>query len=203
MICDFINLIGERKPFFIKDIENFISSAYDGEFDIFFSELLKEGKIREIIPGVYYFPSSDKRFHHLMPSIEDVIKKLYLNDFSGLRTGYWLIYKHKLTTQVSFRYEIISNNSWDDILLKEKYRVKLTVSKPPVKLTENNFHLIEFLEVLKNIDLSEYNKKTTFKIIQKHFCFDKEEKEYLLFLLSNYPKQEANNIKLFFDVFFV
>ncbi|MDY0140260.1 MAG: hypothetical protein RBR50_11205, partial [Candidatus Izemoplasmatales bacterium] len=98
-----------------------------------------------------------KKFSHLKPSLKDVIDKKYLQKNQGIRTGAYLLYKYKFTSQVSSFYEILSNNVSIHTRSKHLYDGKVVVSYPPFEINIENSHVLEFLELIKYLDYSDYN----------------------------------------------
>ena len=121
-------------------------------------------------------PDSNPKFANLKPSLYDVINKKYLSNYSSFRAGSYLFYKYKFTTQVSEYYEILSNNVSKNTRSKKEYNGKVIVSYPKFRINKDNILYHEFLELIRNIKLSDNNQDNIKKlcIVYKSMKLNKE-----------------------------
>ena len=147
----------EREPIVRDEIQDVLKIKNINTLNQMVSFLVSFGILKRYENGVYYIPSSAKKFSHLKPSLKDVIDKKYLQNNQGIRTGAYLLYKYKFTSQVSSFYEILSNNVSIHTRSKHLYEGKVVVSHPPFEINIENSHVLEFLELIKYLDYSDYN----------------------------------------------
>ena len=147
----------EREPIVRDEIQDVLKIENINTLNQMISYLVSFGILKRYENGVYYVPSSTKKFSHLKPSLKDVIDKKYLQKNQGIRTGSYLLYKYKFTSQVSSFYEILSNNVSIHTRSKHLYDGKMVVSHPPFEINIENSHILEFLELIKYLDYSDYN----------------------------------------------
>lgn len=175
----------ELEPILKEEIKNVIKIDNENSFNQTLSNLVLFGILKRFENGIYYIESSNKKFASLKPSIKDVIQKKYLNNNEGIRTGAYLLYKYKFTTQVSEYYEILSNNVASGTRSKKEYNDKVIVSSPKFEINSENIQYVELLEIIKNIELSDYSFNESIKKISDllfNFKLDKD----LLVKYSNY-----------------
>ncbi|QLY39845.1 hypothetical protein HF295_02805 [Hujiaoplasma nucleasis] len=147
----------EREPIVRDEIQDVLKIKNINTLNQMVSYLVSFGILKRYENGIYYVPSSTKKFSHLKPSLKDVIDKKYLQKNQGIRTGSYLLYKYKFTSQVSSFYEILSNNVSIHTRSKHLYDGKVVVSHPPFEINIENGHVLEFLELIKYLDYSDYN----------------------------------------------
>ena len=152
-----MNAFDERKPILRDEIQDLLKIKNINTFNQMVSYLVSFGILKRYENGIYYIPSSTKKFSHLVPSLKDVIEKKYLRNNQGVRTGSYLLYKYKFTSQVSSFYDILSNNVSIHTRSKHLYDGKVVVSYPPFEISKENAHLLEFLELIKHLDDSDYS----------------------------------------------
>lgn len=146
----------ERKPIVKADLQKVLKIRNNNTLNQMISHLVSFGVIRRYENGIYYIPVSSKKFAHLKPSLGDVINKKYLDGHCGIKTGAQLLYKYKLTSQVSSYYEILTNNVSPSTRSKRLYDGKVIVSHPPFMIHKNNLYALEFLELIRNLHFSDY-----------------------------------------------
>jgi len=152
-----MNAFDERKPILRDEIQDLLKIKNINTFNQMVSYLVSFGILKRYENGIYYIPSSTKKFSHLVPSLKDVIEKKYLRNNQGVRTGSYLLYKYKFTSQVSSFYDILSNNVSIHTRSKHLYDGKVVVSYPPFEISKENAHILEFLELIKHLDDSDYS----------------------------------------------
>lgn len=160
-----INAFKEREPIVRDDIKKVLKINNMNSLNQMISNLISFGILKRYENGIYYIPSSSKKFSHLEPSLKDVLKKKYLDEFQGIRTGSYLLYKYKFTSQVTSFYEILSNRVSIHTRSKVLYEGKVRISYPPFKIHKDNIHILEIIEVLKYMDQSDYNKEKSQKLV--------------------------------------
>ncbi|HZJ89598.1 MAG TPA: hypothetical protein VFD05_02795 [Bacilli bacterium] len=185
---------GQRKPILKVELKEVLGIKNINTFDQYLSFLVKTKLIKRYENGVYYFPEENERFKDLSLTLNDVIFKLYLSDNQGIRAGAHLLYKYKLTTQVSKYYEIITNNVSKSTRAKKKYEGKVTLNGAKFTLTAGNLKYAEFIELINNIKLSDYSKHETISKISRVFIDKALKKEKLMYYASFYKGHYYNEL---------
>jgi len=152
-----MNSFHEREPIMKDEIQGVLKINNINTLNQMVSYLVSFGILKRFENGIYYIPSSSKKFLHLEPSLKDVIDKKYIQNNQGIRTGSYLLYKYKFTSQVSSFYEILSNKVSIHTRSKHLYDGKVIVSYPPFEVNEDNIHILELLELIKYMEYSDYN----------------------------------------------
>lgn len=152
-----LDAFAEREPILKEEIQDVLKIENINTLNQMVSYLVSFGILKRYENGVYYVPSSIKKFSHLKPSLKDVIDKKYLQKNQGIRTKAYLLYKYKFISQVSSFYEILSNNVSIHTRSKHLYDGKVVVSYPPFEINKDNIYILEFLELIKYLDYSDYN----------------------------------------------
>ncbi|MCD4827112.1 MAG: hypothetical protein K8Q99_04970 [Acholeplasmataceae bacterium] len=193
------NLFEEREPILRDELKNILQIENENSFNQALSNMVLFGLIKRVENGIYYIQSSNKKFKNLKPSLNDIIYKKYLKDNAGFRSGAYLLYKYKLTSQVSEYYEVLSNNVSSSTRSKKEYNGKAIISAPKFHINKENIRYMEFLEIMKQIDSSDYNFNESIEKLSNLFLEMKLDKD-LLIMYSNYYKGNRfinlrNNIK--------
>lgn len=158
---------GLGKAILKEDLKLYTDTKSENTFNQTLSNLVKFGIINRIENGIYYFPYEDEHFKSLEPTVKDIINIKYLNNYSGIRTGAFLIYKYKLTDQVSSYYEVITNNVSKNTRGKKEFDGKAIIKASKFEINSENIIYLEFLELIKNIQYSDYSlQETTKKLIE-------------------------------------
>jgi len=181
------NLFQEREPILKDELKKVIRINNENSFNQALSNMVLFGVLKRFENGIYYIQSSNKKFKDLKPSINDIIYKKYLKNNEGIRSGAYLLYKYKFTSQVSKYYEILSNNVSSSTRSKKEYNGKVIVSSPKFKINNDNIQYLEFLEIIKHIDLGDYHFNESIEKLSDLFLDLKLDKD-LLVKYSNYYK---------------
>jgi hypothetical protein len=181
------NLFQEREPILKDELKKVIRINNENSFNQALSNMVLFGVLKRFENGIYYIQSSNKKFEDLKPSINDIIYKKYQKNNNGIRSGAYLLYKYKFTSQVSEYYEILSNNVSSNTRSKKEYKGKVIVSSPKFEINKDNIQYMEFLEIIKHIDLSDYHFNESIEKLSDLFLDLKLDKD-LLVKYSNYYK---------------
>ena len=147
----------ERKPIIKNEIQKLLKISNENTLNQTLSYLVSFGILKRFENGIYYIPSSKEKFSQLEPSLNDVLQKKYLENNQGIRTGAYLLYKYKFTSQVSSFYKILSNNVSKHTRSKHLYNGNVIVSYPPFDINKHNVKVLEFLELIKHMQHSDYS----------------------------------------------
>lgn len=197
------NFFQEREPILKEELKKVIRINNENSFNQTISNMVLFGVLKRFENGIYYIQSSNKKFEDLKPSINDIIYKKYLKNNEGIRSGAYLLYKYKFTSQVSEYYEILSNNVSSNTRSKKEYNGKVIVSSPKFEINKDNIQYLECLEIIKLIDLSDYQFNESVEKLSNLF-FDLKLDKDLLVKYSNYYKGNyfinlRNNVKEVID----
>lgn len=175
----------EREPILKDELKKVLQIDNDNSFNQALSNMVLFGVLKRFENGIYYIQSSNKKFEDLKPSIHDIIYKKYLKNYHGIRSGEYLLYKYKFTSQVSEYYVILSNNVSSNTRSKKEYKGKVIVSFPKFEIKNDNIQYMEFLEIIKQIDSSDYNFNESIEKLSNLLLDMKLDKD-LLVKYSNY-----------------
>jgi len=163
------------------------------------SYMVSFGLIRRLENGMYYLSSPDPRFAHLKPSLEDIVYKKYLYQYQGIRVGAYLLYKYRLTSQVSEYYEVVSNIVSKQTRSKKEFGGKLIVSSPKFTIDETNHMYHEFLELIRNFHMSDDGHDHQIFALRKIFESLTLEKEALIRYSAYYKGNRLSSIRKVVD----
>ena len=163
MIYDYlIKTFNKGEPFFLSEIPT-KSKAY---LKLEMKRLVDKGLVSRYLKGVYYLPYKTILGTDGKVSFNDYIKKKYFfnGDIAiGYLTGVALANMYGFTTQVSAVYSIVSNVATTKerkINIKDR---RVIIYKPYVKITNENVNELEFLEMMRIIDIYAEDKTDEIK----------------------------------------
>lgn len=155
MFFDYLlNTYGTNEPIFVSDI------TYDGMTQNNIRQQIMNyaatGKLKRYDTGIYYIPKDS--IFKTAPSLSQnsVIEKKYL--YSGMeRCGYisGINFANRIgiTTQVPASCEVVTNKASKDYREATLASEKIIIRKPRVMIDESNYKSLQFLDLLKDIDL--------------------------------------------------
>lgn len=162
LLLSYINEYPLDEPIFIEDIKKYFkknindTSLYEKTIKkiyVYINRLVKKSIILQYIKGIYYKPS--KGMFGIKPlNPEKVIAKKYLideNGFKGFYTGAALLNKVGLSTQVPNEVYIITNECPNNNEYYNK-QLKVTIKKPKIPVTNENYLYLQLFEILNNAD---------------------------------------------------
>lgn len=141
------------EPIFTSDID--IPDMTEENLRYHLKKLTDEGIICRFEPGVYYFPKSGILGERMSLSTDTVALHKYIirrGKRIGYYSGYTLANRMGLSTQVPFTEEITSNFAPAPIRELTIKNRKYILRRPPVKVTEENINVLQFLDCLKDVD---------------------------------------------------
>ena len=197
------NAFQQREPILKEELKNVLQISNENSFNQAISNLVLFGFLKRLENGIYYIQSSKKKFESLKPSIHEVVFKKYLMNDEGIRSGAYVLYKYKFTSQVSEYYEILSNKVSPKTRSKKEYKGKVIVSSPKFEINGNSIKYLEFLEIIKHIDLSDYDYNENIEKLSD-MLYDLKLNKDLLVKYSNFYKGNRfvslrNNVKRVID----
>lgn len=144
----------ENEPIFLADLQ------VDGMTRTNVRQQIKKltdiGKVKRFDNGIYFLPKKTifKSGSQLAP--EKVLECKYLRDKDeryGYVSGLMFFNQMGLTTQVPMMYEVVSNKATNDYRETSLAKSRVIVRKPKVPVTEKNYKALQFLDMLKDVDV--------------------------------------------------
>ena len=144
----------ENEPFFLSDIQ--IEGMTGNNVRQQLKKLTDVGKIKRFDKGIYYLPKKSIFKSGTRPTLEKVLEYKYLqnnNKRCGYITGLLFFNQLGLTTQVPMQYEIVSNKATNNYRETTLAKSRVIIRKPKINVTEKNYVALQFLDMLKDIDV--------------------------------------------------
>ena len=144
----------ENEPIFLVDIQ--IDGMTRTNVRQQIKKLADTGKVKRFDNGIYFLPKKTifKSGSQLAP--EKVLECKYLRDKDkrcGYVSGLMFFNQMGLTTQVPMMYEVVSNKATNDYRETSLAKSRVIVRKPKVPVTEKNYKALQFLDMLKDVDV--------------------------------------------------
>lgn len=144
----------ENEPIFLADLQVDGMTRTNVRQQI--KKLTDTGKVKRFDNGIYFLPKKTifKSGSQLAP--EKVLECKYLRDKDercGYVSGLMFFNQMGLTTQVPMMYEVVSNKATNDYRETSLAKSRVIVRKPKVPVTEKNYKTLQFLDMLKDVDV--------------------------------------------------
>lgn len=144
----------ENEPIFLADLQVDGMTRTNVRQQI--KKLTDTGKVKRFDNGIYFLPKKTifKSGSQLAP--EKVLECKYLRDKDercGYVSGLMFFNQMGLTTQVPMMYEVVSNKATNDYRETALAKSRVIVRKPKVPVTEKNYKALQFLDMLKDVDV--------------------------------------------------
>ena len=144
----------ENEPIFLADLQVDGMNRTNVRQQI--KKLTDTGKVKRFDNGIYFLPKKTifKSGSQLAP--EKVLECKYLRDKDercGYVSGLMFFNQMGLTTQVPMMYEVVSNKATNDYRETSLAKSRVIVRKPKVPVTEKNYKALQFLDMLKDVDV--------------------------------------------------
>ena len=144
----------ENEPIFLVDIQ--IDGMTRTNVRQQIKKLADTGKVKRFDNGIYFLPKKTffKSGSQLAP--EKVLECKYLRDKDkrcGYVSGLMFFNQMGLTTQIPMMYEVVSNKATNDYRETSLAKSRVIVRKPKVPVTEKNYKMLQFLDMLKDVDV--------------------------------------------------
>ena len=149
----------ENEPIFLADLQVDGMTRTNVRQQI--KKLTDTGKVKRFDNGIYFLPKKTifKSGSQLAP--EKVLECKYLRDKDercGYVSGLMFFNQMGLTTQVPMMYEVVSNKATNDYRETSLAKSRVIVRKPKVPVTEKNYKALQFLDMLKDVDVYRIQK---------------------------------------------
>ena len=144
----------ENEPIFLVDLQVDGMTRTNVRQQI--KKLADTGKVKRFDNGIYFLPKKTifKSGSQLAP--EKVLECKYLRDKDkrcGYVSGLMFFNQMGLTTQIPMMYEVVSNKATNDYRETSLAKSRVIVRKPKVPITEKNYKVLQFLDMLKDVDV--------------------------------------------------
>ena len=128
----------ENEPIFLADLQVDGMTRTNVRQQI--KKLTDTGKVKRFDNGIYFLPKKTifKSGSQLAP--EKVSGLMFFNQMG-------------LTTQVPMMYEVVLNKATNDYRETSLAKSRVIVRKPKVPVTEKNYKALQFLDMLKDVDV--------------------------------------------------
>lgn len=153
MLMEYLeNNYKKNEPIFLSDINLPVSN---NNLRQMFKNLCDSGKIERFDTGIYYIKGDSRIKGGSSISSSDVAEYKYigrLDKVDGYYSGYTFANQLGLSTQVPYVTEIVSNNAsakCREVTIKNK---KVLLRKPRTTITKENFLVLQFLDLLKDLE---------------------------------------------------
>ncbi len=180
-------------PIFTKEIYKEFKEMNRNTIRSIINRLVKNKELERISSGIYALPNRNSLMGEPIISTFEIINKKYLstkNDVVGYISGINFANKIGLTTQTASVELIISNRVSNKRREVEINNSRIIVNSPRVKITKNNYKLLQVLDILNNLDsYSELNFDETSQIINEYLLdMDISTKE-IANIVKTYPQK--------------
>lgn len=160
----------------INEVYEYIENKYKPNEPIFLAELdipdmkpvsvrqqmkklTEEGRLKRFDAGIYYIPKKSIFRSGSTLSIDEVIRKKYLQDGVN-RCGYvgGILFANQLglTTQVPALYEVYTNKATTEYRETKLANLRVILRKPYCEIDTENAETLQFLDLIKEVvDISE------------------------------------------------
>lgn len=160
----------------INEVYEYIENKYKPNEPIFLAELdipdmkpvsvrqqmkklTEEGRLKRFDAGIYYIPKKSMFRSGSTLSIDEVIRKKYLQD-GVKRCGYvgGILFANQLglTTQVPALYEVYTNKATTEYRETKLANLRVILRKPYCEIDTKNAETLQFLDLIKEVvDISE------------------------------------------------
>lgn len=143
-----------NEPIFLAELR--IQGITENNIRQQLKKLTDAGKIKRFDKGIYFLPKTSIFKSSSQLPIEKVLECKYLKDKKnrcGYISGLMFFNQMGLTTQVPMQYEVVSNKATSDYRETSLAKSRVVVRRPRVTVTESNYRILQFLDMLKDVDL--------------------------------------------------
>lgn len=144
----------ENEPFFLSDLQ--IEGMTGNNIRQQMKKLTDVGRVKRFDKGIYYLPKKSIFQSGAKPTLEKVLEYKYLRDKDrrcGYISGLLFFNQMGLTTQVPMQYEIVSNKATNEYRETFLAKSRVIIRKPRIPVTDNNYMALQFLDMLKEVDV--------------------------------------------------
>lgn len=120
-----------------------------------FKRLADKGQIEKVQNGLYFIPEKQPLFGAPVLNVERIIQRKFLknkNNVTGYITGTNFANQLGLTSQTAATSTVVTNNTSSIQREVTFYNNKVIVKKPRVRITNENYQLLQVLDLLNEYD---------------------------------------------------
>lgn len=187
---------GENEPIFVSEIEYQGYTLNNIRQQI--KKLTDAGKLKRYDTGIYFIPSKTIFRSGSQLSIDDVIERKYMlhgEKRCGYICGVMFANQLGLTSQVPMIKEIATNKATNDYRELKIASSKMIIRKPKTTVTEENYRILQLLDLLKDIDyLSELTGEALTNRLLEYMDMCKIDFQEIESYLSLYPDKLYRNL---------
>ena len=143
-----------NEPIFLAELR--IQGITENNIRQQLKKLTDAGKIKRFDKGIYFLPKTSIFKSGSQLPVEKVLECKYLKDKKnrcGYISGLMFFNQMGLTTQVPMQYEVVSNKATSDYRETSLAKSRVVVRRPRVTVTESNYRILQFLDMLKDVDI--------------------------------------------------
>ena len=142
----------QAEPIFLSDLLR--TNITEPDLNQQLKELCEKGLLQQYDEEVYFIPKKTTLNSIIGPNADMVARYRFISkgdNVDGFYAGNTFANQIGISTQVPQVIEIVSNNVSDDgeVLIGNR---RFAVRKPIVPITKENVHILQMLELLKNLD---------------------------------------------------
>lgn len=144
---------GENEPIFLANLK--IDGMTSNNIRQQLKKLTDLGKVKRFDNGIYFLPNKTVFKSGSQLSFDKVLEYKYLKDNDsrcGYISGLLFFNQLSLTTQVPMVYEVVSNKATNEYRETMIAEFRVIIRKPKVPVTEENYKILQFLDMLKDVD---------------------------------------------------
>ena len=141
-------------PIFLADLQ--VDGMSNANIRQQMKKLTDEGLVRRFDSGIYFLPKKTIFKSGSQPALEKVLEYKYLRDKDkrcGYVSGLLFFNQMGLTTQVPMLYEVVTNKATNEYRETSLAKSRVIVRSPKVPVTEANYKILQFLDLLKDVDI--------------------------------------------------
>ena len=154
MLYDFLlSRYQPNEPIFLSDLQ--ISDMSDASIRTQLKKLTDAGLLKRFDTGIYFIPKKSIFRSGAQMSTDKVIEQKYLQEKEtrcGYLSGLMFANQLGLTTQVPMVFEVVSNKATTEYRETTLAKSRIILRKPRAPITEQNCTVLQFLDLLKDID---------------------------------------------------
>ena len=143
-----------NEPIFASELQ--VDGLSDVNVRAQLKKLTDAGLLKRFDKGIYFIPKQSIFKSGSQLSSDMVLEKKYLQE-NNTRCGYvsGLLFANQLglTTQVPMVFEVVSNKATTDYRETSLGKSRVIVRKPRTTITEQNYTALQFLDLMKDVDI--------------------------------------------------
>lgn len=150
----------DNKPILLEEVYFAFPNIKKETIRVNMRRFVKEGKLNNIKNGLYSFPDPNRILKTPTFDTDETINKKYIlnedGSIAGYRSGFYIANALRLTTQTPSVTLIYSNDVANRKRTIKIYNSKITIDQARIKVTDDNYKLLQVLDILNELD--KYNE---------------------------------------------